>query len=146
MFDQNGHLTDQAIAALVQGKELDEITRLEISEHLAYCDLCLQRYTDALTDQVLLTPEVSCKDTIWRRVRVRTVRILTSRYATAAAAVALALTLVWADIPLPSATATEAPAIVSKVEQWGDSLGELMEHFNDLFEGLNSPGNGGKTR
>ena len=29
MFDQNGHLRDQAIAALVSGEELDALTRLE---------------------------------------------------------------------------------------------------------------------
>lgn len=146
MFDQNGHLTDQAIAALLQGKDLDQLLRLELAEHLSYCDLCLQRYTVALSDDVLLPPEVSCKAPLWRRIRARAVRILTSRYATAAAAVALALTLVWADIPLPGSTAIQAPAIVSKVEQWGTSLGDLMEHFNNLFEGLNRPGNGGRIR
>ena len=95
MFDQNGHLTQRAVAALVRNEDLDERTRLEIAEHLAYCDLCLQRYTQALTEDALLSPAESCRDTIWRRIRQRTVRILTSRYATAAAAVALALTLVF---------------------------------------------------
>ena len=38
MFDQNGHLRDQAIAALVSGEELDALTRLELAEHLSYCD------------------------------------------------------------------------------------------------------------
>ena len=94
MFDQNGHLRDQAIAALVSGEELDALTRLELAEHLSYCDFCLQRYTDALAGNLLLTPEVSCRHTIWRKIRERTVRTLTSRYATAAAAMALALTLV----------------------------------------------------
>ena len=95
LFRHDGHLTDEALAALVTGMPLDETARLEMAEHLAYCDLCLQRYTDALALAPLLTPERSCQDTLWRRVRARTVRIFTSRYAAAAAGVVLALTLVW---------------------------------------------------
>lgn len=141
MFDQNGHLSDQAIAALVSGDELDALTRLEIAEHLSYCDFCLQRYTDALTGNLLLTPEVSCRHTIWRKIRERTVRILTSRYATAAAAMALALTLVWADIPLPEQTLAEGPGLTQRVEKTLDSL---MSGVNEFFDGLEIPGIGGK--
>ena len=141
MFDQNGHLSDQAIAALVSGDELDALTRLEIAEHLSYCDFCLQRYTDALTGNLLLTPEVSCRHTIWRKIRERTVRILTSRYATAAATMALALTLVWADIPLPEQTLAEGPGLTQRVEKTLDSL---MSGVNEFFDGLEIPGIGGK--
>ena len=61
IFRHDGHLTDRALAALVAGESLDETARLEIAEHLAYCDLCLQRYTDALAGAPLLTPEHSCR-------------------------------------------------------------------------------------
>lgn len=140
MFDQKGHLTKEAITALVQGEALSERERLEAAEHLSFCDLCLQRYTEALSGNLLLTPEVSCADTIWWRIRQRTVRVLTSRYATAAAAVALALTLVWADIPLPERTINvEEPTMMEKVE-------DLMTGVNDFFNGLELPGIGGKMR
>ena len=49
LFSNNGHLKDEALLALIQGRELSELERLEISEHLAYCDRCLQRYTELLT-------------------------------------------------------------------------------------------------
>ena len=103
IFRHDGHLTDRALAALVAGESLDETARLEIAEHLAYCDLCLQRYTDALAGAPLLTPERSCQESLRRRIRARTVQIFTSRYATAAAAVALALTVLWgsAGMTLP---------------------------------------------
>ena len=45
LFDPSGHLTDRALLALVRNEELDELARLELAEHLAYCDRCLQRYT-----------------------------------------------------------------------------------------------------
>ena len=72
LFRHDGHLTDEALAALVTGMPLDETARLEMAEHLAYCDLCLQRYTDALAGTPLLMPEHSCRESLWRRVRART--------------------------------------------------------------------------
>ena len=143
MFDQNGHLRDQAIAALVSGEELDALTRLELAEHLSYCDFCLQRYTDALAGNLLLTPEVSCRHTIWRKIRERTVRTLTSRYATAAAAMALALTLVWADIPLPQRTLVEGPGLTERVEE---TLGNLLSGVNEFLDGLELPDIGGNSK
>ena len=87
IFHKDGHLTDDALRALICGEELSPLERLEISEHLAFCDVCLQRYTNALSDTALLVPEHSCQEGLWRRIRARTIRLLTSRYATAAAAV-----------------------------------------------------------
>ena len=41
IFRHDGHLTGEAFSALVTGAPLDETARLELAEHLAYCDLCL---------------------------------------------------------------------------------------------------------
>ena len=35
-FRPDGHLTDEALAALIRGDALAELDRLEIAEHLAY--------------------------------------------------------------------------------------------------------------
>ena len=74
LFREDGHLTDQALEALVSGRELNELGRLEVSEHLAFCDLCLNRYTQQLMDEGLMTPAHSCRDTIWWRIRQRAAR------------------------------------------------------------------------
>ena len=58
LFDQNGHLTDEALQALIREEDLDELQRLEISEHLSFCDACTARYTDLLCDDVLQSPPV----------------------------------------------------------------------------------------
>ena len=47
LFDLDGHLTEEAFVLLIQEK-LDELQSLEVSEHLSYCDRCLERYTDLL--------------------------------------------------------------------------------------------------
>lgn len=55
-FRPDGHLTDAALTALVRGDCLEELDRLELAEHLAYCDQCLQRYTELLSEGPMLTP------------------------------------------------------------------------------------------
>ena len=145
VFRNDGHLTDTALAALSRGEELAELTRLEMAEHMAFCDLCLQRYTDFLAGAELMTPEQSCRESVWRRIRMRTARLLTSRYATAAAAVTLALTLLWgsAGAPLRQSTGQtfwrEAGSAVSEhiqriPERWDHSLDRLLSGVNSLLD------------
>ena len=128
IFRSDGHLRQEALYALVQNQPLEELERLEIAEHLAFCDHCLQRYTQALAESTLLT----------------------SRYATAAAAVALALTLLWSDHPVPKFITPERPMLEERIdnwaERWSNSIGGIMEHFNHFFEGRSGPDNGGNTQ
>ena len=150
IFQHDGHLTDGALTALVAGESLDETARLEMAEHLAYCDLCLQRYTDALAGAPLLTPEHSCRESLWRRIRARTIQIFTSRYAAAAAGVVLALTLVWGSgygsIRLPELP-EDRPTVSDGLRKWNESLDNAMSGVNEFFDGLGrraSPVQGGK--
>lgn len=141
LFDPSGHLTDRALLALVRNEELDELARLELAEHLAYCDQCLQRYTVLLADAPLLTPARSCRESLWRRVRSRTLRLLTSRYATAAAAVALALTVLWGStaisLPQRRPALPEVPQQLQRwPERWNDSLDGALSRFNAMFDDL----------
>ena len=140
IFQHDGHLTDEALIALAAGESLDETARLEIAEHLAFCDLCLQRYTDALAGTELLTPEQSCRESLWRRIRARAARLFLNRYATAAAAVALALTMLWGSagitlperLPLPE----DRPTVSDRLRKWNESLDNAMSGVNDFFDGL----------
>ena len=143
-FRDDGHLTDETLTALACGRELDELGRLETAEHLAFCDRCLQRYTDLLDGAELLSPAHSCRESLWRRVRARTLRLLTSRYAAAAAAVALALTVVWGSgrielvrVPAPP---EDRPSVSRSLGEWtarwGDSLDGAMSGLNEFFGGL----------
>lgn len=139
IFRHDGHLTDNAVAALAAGEPLDETARLEMAEHLAYCDLCLQRYTDALAGAPLLVPERSCRESLWRRVRARTIRIFTSRYAAAVAGVVLALTLVWGSgygsFRLPELP-EDRPTVSDGLRKWNESLDSAMAGVNNFFDGL----------
>ena len=134
--------------ALIRNEDaLDALARLEMAEHLSYCDRCLQRYTQLLAQDALLTPSHSCRESLWRRIRARTMGILTSRYATAAAAVALALTVLWGStaVSLP-----EAPRhFQSWPERWSDTLDSGLSRLNTMFDDLGGavrrPAQGGNS-
>ena len=143
VFRSDGHLTDEALAALVRGDELEELTRLEIAEHLAFCDQCLERYTARLAGTELLTPAHSCRESLWSRIRARTLRMITSRYATAAAAVVLALTMLWGGTLFPNrAVAPEdrgrvlesVQEAVTSWAQWPQNLTDAFSNFADSFD------------
>ena len=145
-FRTDGHLTDEALTALIREESLDELGRLEIAEHLSFCDACLQRYTDLLAGTELLAPEHFCGQTLWVRIRMRTLRLVTSRYATAAAAVALALTMLWGgqEIRFTRPALPELRPAVAELhawpERWNDALSETLSGVTDFFDGLR-PGN-----
>ena len=90
-FDENGHLTDCAFTDLDSG-HLDEITRLEISEHLSFCDECVLRYSEYLEDSILMeTPDNLSKD-ISRAVVKYSLKDNIKRYFLVGAAACFAIT------------------------------------------------------
>lgn len=137
-------MTDGALEALARNEDrFDELERLEIAEHLAFCDYCLQRYTLALEDGALLVPERSCQKTLWVRIRSRALRLVTGRYATAAAAVALALTVLWggeqvevARPILPEDRPSISRQLTELTGEIGDSLRGTVSGLSNFFDGL----------
>lgn len=51
LFTPDGHLTDQAFSLLI-AQQLDPLQSLEVSEHLSFCDRCLERYTAILCGDI----------------------------------------------------------------------------------------------
>ena len=96
LFNKEGHLTDEGLRAVVDGT-LDEMGRLEASEHLSFCDSCLVRYTELLADDTLLVPEMPLTPTVLARVRRRAVRVFFNRYTRVAAVAAFAVVL-WGTV------------------------------------------------
>lgn len=148
VFREDGHLTDEALAALIREEAPEDLARLEMAEHLAFCDLCLQRYTELLADTELLVPEHSCQKSIWGRIQMRALRLVTSRYAAAVAAVGLALTVVWgsgnAALPrLPELPQERQYVVSENLRQWGASLDGAMRGLNDILDGFGRTRQGG---
>ena len=144
IFREDGHLSDGALTALARNEDrFDELERLEIAEHLAFCDHCLQRYDLALEDGALLVPERSCQRALWARIRSRALRMVTSRYATAAAAVALALTVLWGGErvePIRPVLPEDRPSVSQRLTgltgELSDSLHETVSGLSNFFDGF----------
>lgn len=144
VFREDGHLGDEALEALAGSEDrFSELERLEMAEHLAFCDECLRRYTLALEGGTLLVPERSCQKTLWTRIRSRAIRLVTSRYATAAAAVTLALTVLWGGEQaefsrpvLPEDRPSVSRQLTGLTGELGDSLHQTVSGLSNFFDGL----------
>ena len=114
LFDRtSGCLTDEGLQALADG-QLDELSRLEAAEHLAFCDACLDHYTALLAGPMIVQPPQDLQKPVWQRIRSQMFRVLTNRYATAAAAVAIAFCLWGSGLfqgLVPTADAQLTPAL-----------------------------------
>ena len=76
LFNQDGCLTDYALSALIHDKPLDELERLELSEHLSFCDACIERYTAMLSDDFLIPTAQPIAPTIRTRLRDRALSLI----------------------------------------------------------------------
>ena len=150
LFRADGHLTDEALTALIREEPLGELERLEMAEHLAFCDWCLQRYTGALEGAALRTPQRSCRETLWGRVRARMAQLFVNRYATAAAAVVLALTLLWGGGGLSDRIAQDQMAwfhrandtVTEWASGWPQALEETFGRLDGFFDSFGAWGAG----
>ena len=146
LFRDDGCLTDEGLRALTAG-QLDELGRLEAAEHLSYCDRCLQRYTELLTDEVLAPPPSPAGPGLRRRLRRRTVRLTVSRYATAAAAVVLTLTVLWGSIGLSGQAVPAEPTFLERAgtaltewtAAWPLAWADALSGFSELFDDFGIP-------
>ena len=90
LFDAEGHLTDEGLYALKDGT-LDDLGALEAAEHLSFCDYCLLRYTAMIeaAPDCMKQPMRDLIPQVQNLMRLRSFRIMTNRYVSAAAAVVL---------------------------------------------------------
>ncbi|HAO69121.1 MAG TPA: hypothetical protein DCR31_03495 [Ruminococcaceae bacterium] len=98
LFDQNGHLTDEALQALIWEDDLDDLQRLEIAEHLSFCDACTDRYTNILCDDVLQSPPVPMYGEVMQQIRKKERKMFLRRLTTISAAACLALVFWWSGV------------------------------------------------
>ena len=92
LFDEKGCLTDEGLQAVIDG-QLDELSRLEAAEHLAYCDACMDCYTALLTADVLQDPPHPAHKAVMATIWVRLMQNTWGRAAVAGVAAVLALTM-----------------------------------------------------
>lgn len=142
LFYDNGHLTDDAFCMLVSGEPISELGRLEISEHLAFCDACVAKYAESLEDSLLLSPIDPVASSVMKRIRERARRIFANKYATVIAAACFAI--VFWNIGLFNINISdngkvlnrlsdEAVSFSEKTEKVSAQLSETLDKFINSF-------------
>lgn len=96
-FDEKGCITPQALLRVVQGEEMSQLERLEISEHLSFCDHCLKEYSRLLTQETLMEPSKPLADHFLKRLKKKVERLVFRRVTAAALAAGFALAFVFSD-------------------------------------------------
>ena len=153
LFDAEGHLTDEGLYAIKDGT-LDDLGALEAAEHLSFCDYCLLRYTamiDAAPD-CMKQPMRDLIPQVQSLMRLRSFRIMTNRYVSAAAAVVLGFVMWGAvstfGVPNPAALLPQQPAARQErgfVLVWpakGESRWETAKRLRVAEEELHPAGKG----
>ncbi len=144
-FNQDGHILPDALRMLALGADSDELTRLELAEHLSFCDRCLDAYMACLDDSLLIDPPESQAQTIIARAKQKARILFFNRYTRVAVAACLAITL-WAtgvfstefakkNQELIATVGTSAAALTQRVEQWKDDVSSEVKsylHFEDI--------------
>lgn len=132
LFDAEGHLTDAGLYALKDGT-LDDLGALEAAEHLSFCDYCLLRYTALIeaAPEAMKQPMRDLIPQVQSLMRLRSFRIMTNRYVSAAAAVVLGFVL-WGAVStfgLPDVSALTAQQPTTPHERFGTKFSTAVKGF-----------------
>jgi len=141
LFDEAGHLTQYAMKSL-KNDELDELSRLEISEHLSFCDKCLMEYMQWLEGEELIeTPELLEKS-IMNKIKQKNRKDIIQQYTQMAIAASFALIFwvsgVFGPMHYDTTPITAVSSgVTSKTEQFGESISNgINKIFNMDLKGV----------
>ena len=131
LFDPKGHLTDDALRYLING-ELEELNRLEVSEHLSFCDECILRYTQVLTDDCLIAPPEPMVESIMHRIRKRARVIFFNKYVTMGAAASFAIVF-WVNGIFTVNMNTDQDRIIDGISNSAAAFSERTVEITEKF-------------
>lgn len=140
-FDIQGHLTDTALDALID-ETADELQRLEIAEHLSFCDHCLERYTSRLTGEALVVPACKASSisvTVRKKSGAEHEWSFSTDMATMAVAACFALILWVSGAFVVNANRMEfklLDAIQSGSQQFSQATNSFSEKLSDILQNL----------
>lgn len=139
LFDYEGHLTDDGLKELVDGN-LGEEQRLEASEHLDFCDSCVERYALVLTDDVQITPPEELAPSIFQKIRSKLRIVFFSRFSRVAVAAVMTL-VIWNGMFIGEGLLSRSSqwikdysknqiVISRSLDQFGDGMGNFWNGIN----------------
>lgn len=152
LFSPDGHLTDTAFALLID-EQLDPLQSLEVSEHLSYCDQCLERYTELLSGVPLvhdgapaaavprlMEAPASLHTGIMQAIREKTRVIYLHKFGSLAVAASLALVFwsggLFTSTRLPSPLDGLIGGVYSSSQTIFEQTNEISDSVSDFFRSL----------
>ncbi len=91
-FTKDGHITKQAYALFLSG-DMCEKSRLEIAEHLSFCDECIEHFVLAIGQEALVSPPNSTRSSIIKTIYARVFNAVFNKYTAYIAAACIAFVL-----------------------------------------------------
>lgn len=131
-FDRNGHVTVRGFESLVTGKA-GELTRLELAEHLDWCDRCVDRYSLLLSDVPLMEPPEDLSETVMASIRRRMFTVFTSQAAKVCAAACLAI-VIWCGGIFDGDLMAKGENFSEKMAEGGMNFSRSVSDFGDVIE------------
>ncbi|HIZ54898.1 MAG TPA: hypothetical protein H9671_01665 [Firmicutes bacterium] len=139
-FSSDGHLTDVALQILSDPESnLDELKRLEIAEHLSFCDACLMRSIDILSSAAAPPLEESMSKQIMKHIRTKSRVNWINQYISVGVAACFAL-LLWITGVFSSPVEADrnlqdiAAEFTQGTNQVTDTLSGYIQQFFDHIE------------
>lgn len=154
LFTADGHLTDLAFKLLID-EQLDSLQSLEVSEHLSFCDRCLERYTEILCSDApvdldtgqelpevvhLMEPPASLHDSVMQTIQNKT-RVFYFKKA-ASVAVAASLTFVFwsggilSDKNFSKRVNNLLDGLYTSSQSILEQTSEISDSINDFFHSI----------
>lgn len=128
-FSLDGHLTDLAFEQM-NSDTLTELERLEIAEHLSFCDSCIERYTSFLCGSELLAPPEPLSLGVCKRIRQLLRTIFFNRYVTVGVAACFTMILWTNGVFSPSLIESTARPL-SRISSISQTLSEKTSEFSE---------------
>lgn len=136
LFDKNGCLTDEALRQLID-ETLSEESRLEVSEHLSFCDSCLERYTDLMCNVPLLEPAQPIYPVIHKKIKERTKVIFLHKFTSVAVAASMAMVFWIGGVFTPEVQQRDKSLldiVESGTHRISSAANEISDNINQAFD------------
>lgn len=144
VFNRDGHISDKGLWLLTAG-DPDALCCYELSEHLDYCDQCVDRYSMLLTENALMVPPKEMARPVMAKVRRRNILFLTKRAIKVCTAASLTLVIWYGGLfgdgltarteEISQRTARRGSAFSQMVSGVSDSIGDWIRGFGIYSRG-----------
>ncbi len=133
LFNKDGHITEYGFKLLIEDNNLNELNRLEISEHISFCEECLSKYITLLDNSVLISPTKTTVPVIMKEIIKDTSKFYLKQYISMFVAACFAL-IFWVTgvftVPVYAEYDVFQLSITEKTNSISNAINELFNNIS----------------